>query len=196
MVPLASSPSTFHRPAGLRPASVRPKARRHLDPRQGNRVFPVSMRATVEGGSYGECCGLNRSASGEAISKQAHGIMPQIRSVDQIITPAFQRVVREAHSEVSFVLSRAFLLNIPRRPSQVGGETSQRMGPPTNPVRFRFSPAAAWARWPRNARPFPRHGSQDSFDTSRNRSPLVLGDLFEGGAYHCSLAVPEPRSLP
>jgi predicted RNase H-like nuclease len=92
-------------PIGLPKAGARTcdlAARRALGPRQGSRVFPAPSRLTLAGSTYLECCDLNRTASGVAISKQAHAILPKIRDVDRAVTPDRGRFIREVHPEVIF----------------------------------------------------------------------------------------------
>jgi predicted RNase H-like nuclease len=67
-------------------------------------VFPAPCRATLAGNSYAEECALNRKASGKAISKELHYILPKIREVDRALTPELQAWVREAHPEVVFAI--------------------------------------------------------------------------------------------
>jgi len=96
-------------PIGLPAAGVRGcdlAARRLLGPKQGSRVFPAPSRAALAGVSYKECCELNRGASGVAISKQTHAILPKICEVDREIMPHLQSWIREAHPEVSFRVAK------------------------------------------------------------------------------------------
>jgi predicted RNase H-like nuclease len=92
-------------PIGLASSGARPcdvAARRTLGSGQGSRVFPAPSRLALGGTTYKECCDLNRQASGTAISKQAHALLPKIVQVDRLMTRELQGRVREVHPEVSF----------------------------------------------------------------------------------------------
>jgi predicted RNase H-like nuclease len=80
------------------------QARRVLGRGQASRIFPVPSRAAFAGHGYGECCELNRGASGRAVSMQTYAIIPKMREVDLVMSPELQTRVREAHPEVSFRL--------------------------------------------------------------------------------------------
>lgn len=101
------------------------EARRRLGPKRGSSVFPAPMRAALAGDTYEERCRLNRAACGKALSKQASAIVPKIREVDLVITPAMQSWVREVHPEVSF----AMLAGAPmvHRKSRTAGRTERLM---------------------------------------------------------------------
>jgi predicted RNase H-like nuclease len=77
-------------------------ARRFLGAPRNSSVFPAPCRAALDGSTYPEACTLNRQASGKSMSKQAFAILPKIREVDDLMTPALQRSVREGHPEVTF----------------------------------------------------------------------------------------------
>jgi predicted RNase H-like nuclease len=91
-------------PIGLSPDRPRPvdrEARRRLGARRSS-VFPAPVRPVLAATSYAEACQVSRAASGRAISRQLFGILPKIREVDALQSPALQDGLFEMHPEVSF----------------------------------------------------------------------------------------------
>ena len=91
-------------PIGLPNAAPRQAdklARHAIGPRRSS-VFPAPMRATLDANTYNEACALSEQACGRMLSKQAFAILPKIREVDALMTPALQDRVVEVHPEVSF----------------------------------------------------------------------------------------------
>jgi len=82
------------------------EARKRLGPGRGSSVFPAPIRCLLEARSYAEACDLRFEAEHKKISRQAWGILPKIREVDEALRadPALQQRVREVHPEISFLL--------------------------------------------------------------------------------------------
>jgi predicted RNase H-like nuclease len=70
------------------------QARRLLG-RRASSVFSPACRASLEATQYVE-------VRGYGMSRQAFGILPKIRQVDRLMTPATQQRVYEAHPELAF----------------------------------------------------------------------------------------------
>lgn len=79
--------------SGPRAADV--EARRRLGPRRSS-VFPTPLRPMLAAQSYEEA----KAVAG--LSKQAYHLLPKIREVDALMTPARQRTIVEAHPELCF----------------------------------------------------------------------------------------------
>ncbi|HEX5416239.1 MAG TPA: DUF429 domain-containing protein [Chloroflexota bacterium] len=79
-------------------------ARAFLPRARKSSVFPTPCRVALAGKTYAEQCALNRKASGKAISKELHYILPKIREVDRALMPEWQEWVHEAHPEVVFAV--------------------------------------------------------------------------------------------
>jgi len=86
--------------------SVDYAARALLGSPRSNSVFPVPCRPTLAATTYEEACAINRRASGEgkAVSQQLFALLPKIRAVDALLSPALQTRVRECHPEVVFAI--------------------------------------------------------------------------------------------
>jgi predicted RNase H-like nuclease len=90
------------------------EARMFLGPRRVASVFSAPCRPTLAARGYREACDLEVQArgGGKGISQQAYNIIPKIRDVDDIISPAHQGPldasvrawVREVHPEVTFAV--------------------------------------------------------------------------------------------
>ena len=67
-------------------------------------VFSAPVRGCLDATSPEEAAEISRASSSAqiAISRQAYGIIPKIREVDECMTHAMQRRVFEAHPELSF----------------------------------------------------------------------------------------------
>ena len=73
------------------------EARRLLGTPRRSSVFPPPTRPALASATYEEAQG-----SGAGMSRQAFGILPKIREVDELMTPEVQETVREIHPELCF----------------------------------------------------------------------------------------------
>lgn len=80
------------------------EARRLLGRPRASSVFPAPCRAALAATTYRRACGLSRRALGVALSLECFNILPKIRQVDALMTPARQAFVREVHPELVFAL--------------------------------------------------------------------------------------------
>jgi len=80
------------------------EARRLLGRPRGSSVFPAPCRAALVATTYRRACGVSRETFGVALSIECFNILPKIRQVDTLITPARQAFVREVHPELVFAL--------------------------------------------------------------------------------------------
>ena len=69
---------------------------RRLLRRRSSSVFSPPSRAVLQATHYDD-------VRGHGMSRQAFGILPKIREVDRLITPAHQHTVYEAHPELAFM---------------------------------------------------------------------------------------------
>jgi predicted RNase H-like nuclease len=76
-------------------------ARKLLERRRGS-VFPAPCRAAVQAATYDEASAVNRQKTTRGLSRQAWGIAPKIRQVDEAMTPDCQQWAFEVHPEVCF----------------------------------------------------------------------------------------------
>jgi predicted RNase H-like nuclease len=81
------------------------EARRLLGRPRGSSVFPAPCRRALAATTYRRACALSRRALGVALSIECFNIMPKIRQVDALMTPARQAFVREVHPELVFALA-------------------------------------------------------------------------------------------
>jgi predicted RNase H-like nuclease len=79
-------------------------ARRLLGRPRGSSVFPAPCRTALAATTYRRACGLSRRALGVALSMECFNILPKIRQVDVLMTPARQAFVREVHPELVFAI--------------------------------------------------------------------------------------------
>lgn len=77
-------------------------AARRLLGRRASSVFPPPARPCLQAGSYEQASAAQFHCTGRKLNKQSFLIMDKIRQVDDIITPALQRRIREIHPEVTF----------------------------------------------------------------------------------------------
>lgn len=86
--------------------SVDYAARALLGSPRASSVFPVPCRPTLAASTYAEACAINRRASGagKAVSQQLFAMLPKMRAVDALLSPALQARVRECHPEVCFAV--------------------------------------------------------------------------------------------
>jgi len=80
------------------------EARRRLGAPRAASVFPPPCRTALAAASFGAACAANRKACGRGLTRQAFELLPRLRQVDALITPALQQHVREAHPEVTFAV--------------------------------------------------------------------------------------------
>src|SRR5262245_19672995 len=120
------------------------EARRLLGRPRGSSVFPAPCRPALAATTYRRACGLSRRALGVAMSIECFNIMPKIRQVDALMTPARQAFVREVHPELVFALAsgRPHGLVEPKR-TAAGERVRLRLLRRAAP---RFDPAALRAR--------------------------------------------------
>lgn len=69
---------------------------RRLLRRRASSVFSPPSRSVLQATHYDQ-------VRGHGMSRQAFGILPKIRQVDELITPAHQTIVHEAHPELAFM---------------------------------------------------------------------------------------------
>ena len=86
---------------GRDPRAVDIEARQRLGPRRSS-VFPAPVRPVLAAGTYGEACAISRGVCGRGISQQLFNIVPKIREVDDLQSPALQQRFVEMHPELSF----------------------------------------------------------------------------------------------
>jgi predicted RNase H-like nuclease len=77
-------------------------ARKLLSQPRGSSVFPAPCRAAVQAETYETASAINRQKAGRGLSRQAWGIVPKIRQIDDALTPDCQRWAFEVHPEVCF----------------------------------------------------------------------------------------------
>ncbi|GAB4521019.1 MAG: DUF429 domain-containing protein [Amphiplicatus sp.] len=95
-------------PIGLADSSRRAcetMARRRLGPRRAASVFASPRRPMLDFARYEEANAWGKAAgpgAGGGLSKQVWNILPRIREIDSIMTPADQSWLGEGHPEVAF----------------------------------------------------------------------------------------------
>jgi predicted RNase H-like nuclease len=134
-------------PIGLSDRAARAcdlEARRLLGRPRASSVFPAPCRAALAAMTYRRACGLSRRALGVALSLECFNILPKIRQVDALMTPARQAFVREVHPELVFALlsGRGHGLVEPKR-TAAGERVRLRL---LRRVAPRFDPAVVRAR--------------------------------------------------
>jgi len=77
-------------------------ARKLLGQPRGTSVFPAPCRTALGAQGYAEASSTNRHLTSRGLSRQAWGIAPKIKQVDDAITPDCQRWAFEVHPEVCF----------------------------------------------------------------------------------------------
>jgi predicted RNase H-like nuclease len=87
---LLEEPSTGHRECDK-------EARLRLGTPRRSSVFTPPTRTALASATYEEAQGF-----GAGMSRQAFGILPKIREVDQLMTPKVQETVHEIHPELCF----------------------------------------------------------------------------------------------
>jgi len=86
---------------GAEPRACDVAARRLLGPRASS-IFAPPARPCLAAESYEEASRVNFRCTGRKLNKQSFFITDKIRQVDDLITPAMQRRIREIHPEVTF----------------------------------------------------------------------------------------------
>jgi predicted RNase H-like nuclease len=89
-------------------------ARARLGPR-GASVFPAPLRPMLSAATHREASQIRIGIEGKGCSIQAASIIPLIRSVDAVMNPALQAVVREGHPELSFSIMSGAPMKHPKR---------------------------------------------------------------------------------
>jgi predicted RNase H-like nuclease len=69
---------------------------------RGASVFAAPCRAALTATNHAEASSINRQRTGRGLSRQAFGITPKIKQVDDAITPGTQQWASEVHPEVYF----------------------------------------------------------------------------------------------
>src|SRR5689334_18245132 len=69
------------------PRACNQAARRLLGAKRGCSVFPAPCRAALQASTYAEACHANFAQAGRRISRQAWGIAPKIKQVDDVMMP-------------------------------------------------------------------------------------------------------------
>jgi predicted RNase H-like nuclease len=77
------------------PRSCDVEVRRRLGPRRSS-VFPAPLRPMLAARTYADALAI------AGLSKQAYHLIPKVREVDDVMTPARQRWIGEAHPELGF----------------------------------------------------------------------------------------------
>jgi predicted RNase H-like nuclease len=77
-------------------------ARKLLGQPRGSSVFATPCREALAASSYVEAKAINRQKTGKGLSRQAWGIAPKVKFVDDAITPDCQQWAFEVHPEVCF----------------------------------------------------------------------------------------------
>jgi predicted RNase H-like nuclease len=79
-------------------------ARRLLGPARQSSVFPAPSRPAIYAKSYESGSRANERATGKRLSKQAWGIVPKIRQVEELLLGdgSAQAKIKEVHPEVCF----------------------------------------------------------------------------------------------
>jgi predicted RNase H-like nuclease len=86
------------------PRACDKEARRLLGPRRSS-VFPAPARSVLAARTYAEACTLSRSACGRAVSRQLFNILPKVREVDALASPALQDRLFEMCPELSLAMA-------------------------------------------------------------------------------------------
>jgi predicted RNase H-like nuclease len=83
--------------------------------RRAASVFPAPLRSMLLATSHREASQIRIAIEGKGCSIQAASIIPLIRSVDALMTPALQSVMREGHPELSFAVMAGAPMKYPKR---------------------------------------------------------------------------------
>jgi predicted RNase H-like nuclease len=91
-------------PIGLTDAGPRScdiEVRRRLGVRRAS-VFPAPIRPVLGASTYDEALAIGRARDGRGMSKQSFHLLPKVRELDALVSPARQRTVVECHPELCF----------------------------------------------------------------------------------------------
>ena len=91
-------------PIGLSSDGVRSAddaARERLGPRRAS-FFPTPVRCVLDHDTFDAANAASRTASGRGLSMQSWNLVPKIREVDSMVSPAHHETVLEGHPESSF----------------------------------------------------------------------------------------------
>ncbi len=77
-------------------------ARKILRRPRASSVFPAPIRQCLSAKNYETASKISFEHSGKKLNRQSFFLLEKIRQVDDLMTPAIQRRVREIHPEVSF----------------------------------------------------------------------------------------------
>ena len=107
VVALNAKVTTIDIPIGLPESGPRTcdvEARRLLRAPRASSVFPAPVRLCLDTEDYAMACALHQQADGRKLSRQAFGILPKIREVDNRMRAeiGLQRRIREVHPELCF----------------------------------------------------------------------------------------------
>lgn len=80
-------------------------------------VFPAPCRAVLSAPTYAFARAASLRATGKSLSAQTFAIVPKIREVDELMTPALQARVHEVHPEVCFAGLTGKPMDFPKRDS-------------------------------------------------------------------------------
>lgn len=93
-------------PIGLsdseRPRECDLAARKILRGKRASSVFPAPIRQCLQVKDYETASKISFERSGKRLNRQSFALLDKIRQVDDSMTPALQRRVREIHPEISF----------------------------------------------------------------------------------------------
>jgi len=98
---------TLDIPIGLTDAGPRQcdlMSRSMLGQGRGSSVFPAPIRPVLSAKTYEQACRVRSEIERKKMSKQAYGIMPKIRDIDEVMSQDLdlQNRVYEIHPEMSF----------------------------------------------------------------------------------------------
>jgi predicted RNase H-like nuclease len=88
-------------------------ARQRLDRSRKSSVFPAPLRAMLAARDWAEAAAIRQRLDGKRCAHQVFGLIPKIREVDALLTPALQSRVVEGHPEVCLA-TLAAQLDLPR----------------------------------------------------------------------------------
>ncbi len=87
---------------GDKPRECDLSARKLLRGPRASSVFPAPIRQCLWAKDYETASKICFEHSGKKLNRQSFALLKKIRQVDDLMTPALQRQVREIHPEVSF----------------------------------------------------------------------------------------------
>lgn len=87
---------------GERPRECDLAARKVLRGKRASSVFPAPIRQCLRAKDYETASKISFELSGKKLNRQSFALLDKINQVDDSMTPALQRRVREIHPEISF----------------------------------------------------------------------------------------------